>query len=86
MIVSAPDELRAKLRGLNGAALIGACRRLRRPGAHPADHAATVAALRRLAARIEHLDSEVADHDADIKALTQTVCPQLLDELGVEGP
>ncbi len=85
MIVSAPEELRAKLRGLNGTALIGACRRLRRPTGRPTDHVATVAALRRLAARIEHLDNEIAEHDTDIKALTKAVCPQLLDELGV-GP
>jgi transposase len=85
MIVSAPDELRAKLRDLNGTALTKACRRLRRSAQHAADHQATAMALRRLAERIAHLDSEIAAHDTDLKTLTQTVCPQLLDEPGV-GP
>ncbi|MGH8914210.1 MAG: IS110 family transposase, partial [Acidimicrobiia bacterium] len=85
MIVSAPEGLRTKVRGLNGAALIGTCRRLRRYAGPEAAHEATVVTLRRLAARIEHLDSEIAEHDSDIKALTKVVCPQLLDEVGV-GP
>lgn len=85
MIVTAPDELRSQLRNLNRAALTGACRRLRRPTDRPTDHLATIAALRRLATRIEHLDDEIAEHDNDIKTLTRAVCPHLLDHLGV-GP
>jgi transposase len=85
MLVSAPDELRDRLRDSRGRDLVDRCRRLRDVPARPVDYQATVAALRRLAQRIRHLDAEIADHDRDLKQLTTAHCPQLLAEPGV-GP
>lgn len=85
MVVSAPDNLRDQLRCLSRPQLIDRCARLRRCPTRPADHQATVAALRRLAHRIQHLDDEITDHDRDLAALTQSHCPQLLAEPGI-GP
>jgi transposase len=85
LIVSAPDELRERLRGVNGAGLVVACTRLRDTPGRPVDYRATVAALRRLAARIRQLDAEIRAHDKDLAALTAEHCPQVLAEFGV-GP
>jgi transposase len=85
MVVSAPDTLRAKLRGVNGAKLVSACGGLRhRPNVTSDEHAA-IACLQRLARRIQHLEAEIKQHDRDIERLTATICPQLVAELGV-GP
>jgi transposase len=85
IIVSAPDQLRARLRDRGGNDLVDRCARLRDVTDRPTDYAATVAALRRLAKRIQHLNNEIKDHDRDLKNLTADHCPQLLDEVGV-GP
>jgi transposase len=84
IIVSAPEELRDRLRRRTAAALVGACGRLRRRGGDVA-YDATVDSLRRLARRIADFDAEVAAHDADLHALTVRSCPQLQAEFGV-GP
>lgn len=84
-VVSAPEALRDRLRGLNRQQLIARCGRLRhRSGEGPADKA-TIDALRRLAHRIIALEEEIDAHTVDLKALTIEHCPQLLDEQGV-GP
>jgi transposase len=83
MIVSAPDELRERLRNTNGVALIKQCKALRDSKNAPVDHRATIAALRRLATRIGHLDEEITQHDRDLEALTRHHCPELLAEVGV---
>lgn len=85
MIVSAPDELRDRLRGLDGAQLIDRCARLRDLPERDDEHRYTALALRRLARRIGHLEDEIADHHADVAELTGTHCPQLVAEFGV-GP
>jgi transposase len=85
MIVSAPDELRDRLRSHDGNDLFNRCARLRQTADRPTDVEATVAALRRLAKRIQHLDTEIKEHDRDLKRLTTQHCPQLVAELGV-GP
>jgi transposase len=85
-VVSAPQALRDRLGNTTDRAdLIGRCLALRACPQRPADHQATVAALRRLARRIRHLDAEIADHDTDLAALTAAHCPQLLAEPGI-GP
>lgn len=85
MIVSAPDALRDRLRYHAGTDLVDCCARLRQTADRPADVEATIAALKRLAKRIQHLDAEIKEHDRDIKRLTTEHCPQLVAELGV-GP
>jgi transposase len=82
VVISAPEELRACLRGLVGQSLLDACTTMRDRPTQGVDHRAAVAVLRRLAARIAHLDREVGDHDRDLKALTALHCPRLLAEHG----
>lgn len=93
--ITAPADLREQLRGLPTKALVETCARLR-PAATGIDLptrpdpvlAATKAALRRLARRHEQLDAEIAEiaeHDADLAALTRAAAPNLLKLLGV-GP
>src|SRR5207302_2699874 len=45
----------------------------------------TLAALGRLSKRIQQLESELAEIDAELATLTKTLCPQLLAQPGV-GP
>jgi transposase len=85
-IVSAPEDLRERLRGHSrNVTLVKACARLRVPAAADQAHAATVDALKRLAQRISHLDDEIRAHDRDIDRLTLEHCPQVRDEPGI-GP
>jgi transposase len=83
MIVSAPETLRQRLRHLAGPQLVGRCARLRAGTDAAADVVATVAALKRLAQRVGHLDGEIAEHDRDLKALTARHCPQVVAEPGI---
>jgi transposase len=85
VIVSAPEELRDRLRTRNGAALLSACHRLRDTPARDRQYRASVAVLHRLAVRIRDLDAEIRAHERDLAALTREYCPQLVAETGV-GP
>jgi hypothetical protein len=85
MIVSAPDELRDRVRGESGTKLVSRCARLRTVPTRPVDYRATVAALSSLAKRVEHLEAEIKAHDRYLEELTAEHCPQLLAECGV-GP
>ncbi len=85
LIVSAPDLLRDRLRGLTVHALTSEAARLR-----PARHgdpvlSATKASLCSLARRVEWLDDELAELDIRIEALLVERCPELLGRFGV-GP
>jgi transposase len=93
-VICAPEPLRARLAGLRGAKLVNACAALRptrdrrgpdrRGPAELADPVqATKLALRRLAQRCRHLDTEIADADTDLKALITQAAPALLDQFGV---
>lgn len=85
VVITAPEQLRGRVRDLDGKSLLKACARLRVVSTHTEDYRATVSMLRRLATRIRHLDHEIADHNRDLQALTREHCPRLLAELGV-GP
>ncbi|MGW6456298.1 IS110 family transposase [Streptomyces sp. NPDC055078] len=83
LIVTAPGEVREKLRGLATADLIRHLARSR-PGtdiAGPACAART--ALRRLARRYQYLTEEITEADAELKPLVATVAPTLVELLGV---
>lgn len=83
LLVTAPESLRAQLRGLSAAALAAACARLR-PAEDLADPAHAVkAALRRLGRRIAALSNEADELDAQLKALTAQAAPDLLALKGV---
>ena len=84
-IVSAPSELRDRLRHHDNTQLVRICARLRDCPTKAQDHQSTIAALRRTAQRISNLDDEIAQHDHDLDKLTAAHCPQLRAEYGV-GP
>ena len=84
LIVTAPDELRARLRDLNGKQLIAACTNLR-PDRSDATTPATAAkiALRSLARRHQHLSAEITDLDELLEPLVAAINPTLLAAHGV---
>ena len=84
-IVSAPDELRDRVRDVDGIHLVARCIALRDCPTRPDDYRSTIAVLRRTAERIRHLEREIAAHDKDLDRLTAQQCPQLRAEFGV-GP
>lgn len=86
LVVTAPDPLRAQLRGLADRALLATCATLRPDRARIHDPAqAAKLALRALARRHAGLTDELADLDALIVALIEQINPRLLQVHGV-GP
>ena len=84
LVVTAPEELRSCLRGMDTEQRIAACGRLRIAGATtPLE--ATKRALRSLARRCRDLAAEIAQLDEDIAALCAQANPALLGAFGV-GP
>ncbi|MFG2662569.1 transposase, partial [Streptomyces sp. NPDC048425] len=83
LIVSAPAEVRERLRGLPTYQLIAQLARSR-PGADLADPTCAVrTALRRLARRYQHLTEEIAEADAELDPLVAQAAPGLVDLTGV---
>ena len=84
LAVTAPAALRAALLPLPTTQRVARCAQLR-PGPGTAPREATERALRHLARRWQHLDTEVRELDADLAALTREAAPRLLAQPGV-GP
>ena len=84
LVVTAPDQLRARLRRLSLEQLVPVAAALR-PGELVGPLAATKLALRELARRHQALSAEVARLDTEIVRLTATAAPRLLARGGV-GP
>jgi transposase len=86
LLVTAPEGLRARLRGLSDAKLVAGCAALR---PDPADAGtpttATKIALRRLARRHAALTEEISDLDTLLQPLVEQANPRLLQVHGV-GP
>lgn len=83
LIVSAPAEVRERLRSLPTYQLIAQLARSR-PGPDPADPTCAVrTALRRLARRYQHLTQEIAEADAELGPLVAQAAPSLVDLIGV---
>jgi transposase len=85
LIVGAPEELRAGLRGLPTAKQIRSCATLRNRPARSLEHRATVRALRATAQRIGLLQAEADEFHAEIAALVHAAAPWLPELPGV-GP
>jgi transposase len=85
LIVGAPEELRAELRGLATKRQITRCARLRDRPARSLEHRMTVRALRSTAQRIQLLAAEAAGLRAELERLVAAVAPWLLELPGV-GP
>jgi transposase len=85
LIVGAPEELRAELRGLATKRQITRCARLRGRPSRSLEHRMTVQALRSTAQRIQALAREAAGLGAELERLVAAVAPWLLELPGV-GP
>jgi transposase len=85
LVVGAPEELRAELRGLGTNGQIARCARLRDRPARSLEHRMTVRALRSTAQRIRLLAREAAELRAEVDRLVAAVAPWLLELPGV-GP
>jgi transposase len=85
LIVGAPEELRAELRGRSTANQIQHCASLRTRPARSLEHRATVRALRATAQRIQCLQAEADQLQAELGVLVGAVAPWLLEVPGV-GP
>ena len=83
VIVTAPDELRAELRGLPVQRLIQRCGRLRRSSSRTPDELAATLVLRSLAKRVQAATTEAAELEAEILTHVRALAPQLLNEPGV---
>jgi transposase len=83
MLVTAPEQLRHRLRGLPIKELVAVVARFR-PGGDPKDvETATRFALRSVARRHETLSEEIAELDTQLKRLVAEVAPELLVLPGV---
>lgn len=83
LVVTAPERLRAQLRGVNTDGLVARCSQLRTHPTQPVDEQATRTAMAHLAKRIKALTAEADDLEARLGPLVDDVAPHLLDELGV---
>jgi transposase len=85
LIVGAPEELRAELRGRSTNSQVAYCAALRdRPG-RSLEHRMTVRVLRSTARRIQALAAEAAELEGELGRLVAAVAPWLLELPGV-GP
>jgi transposase len=75
LIVGAPEELRAELRGLTTKQQVRRCAKLRDRPARPLEHRMTIRALRSTAQRIQLLAAEAAGLRAELDRLVAAVVP-----------
>ncbi|MBA3400403.1 MAG: IS110 family transposase [Actinobacteria bacterium] len=81
VVVTAPEALRSRLRGLSGQQLARVASRLR-----TAEEGAVIAGvLRRLGRRVRELGRELDELDSELEAIVIRLVPELLEESGV-GP
>jgi transposase len=85
LIVGAPEELRAELRGRSTGGQVASCAALRDRPARSLEHRMTVRALRCTAQRAQLLAAEAAEVEGEIDRLVHAVAPWLLELPGV-GP
>jgi len=79
-LVTAPERLRARLGGLAGEQLARALLRLRRGDG---EQAVLRGVLRRLARRVQSLDTEIAELERELEEIVAGLTPELLEECGV---
>ncbi len=85
LLVSAPEDLRTKLRGLPRKELHATCCAFRVRPDDDSLPAMTRLALRELAQRVLHLDGQLADVTARLRRITTSIAPELVAIKGV-GP
>jgi transposase len=82
VIVTAPDAVQGRFRGLDGNQ---ACKRAVRLRSRTDETAVTVSVLRRIALRARQLGSEIDGLDRQLESIVNDLMPELLQECGV-GP
>jgi Transposase and inactivated derivatives len=82
LVLTAPDELRARLRGLPLGQLVETAARFR-PGARNAALTGTKTAMTSIARRWQFLSSEIRDLDAQLEELVGQTAPELVARHGV---
>jgi transposase len=85
LIVGAPEELRAELRGRSTGGQVSYCAALRERPTRSLEHRSTVRALGCTARRIQALAAEAAELEGELGRLVQAIAPWLLELPGV-GP
>lgn len=82
VIVTAPDAVQGRFRGLDGKQAAKQAARLR---SRTDEAAVTVSVLRRIAQRAQQLGSEIDELDRQLETIVDELVPELLQECGV-GP
>ncbi len=85
LVVNAPEGMRAELRPLKTGALVAHCAGLQTGPTGCAEQAATAMALRLTTRRIQALEAEAAELEAQLEPLVQQLAPAVRAEFGV-GP
>jgi transposase len=85
LVSTAPDALRARLRGQTTPALVRCTRGLRRSAKTPLDVRAAILAIQTLARQIEALTRDVDEFEREIQTIVAEHNPELLAQSGV-GP
>ena len=80
VVVTAPEALRSRLRGLVGHQLARAAARVR---GREGESAVLAGVLRRLARRVRDLAQEIDELDSELEAIVTRLVPELLEECGV---
>lgn len=83
LLVTAPDKLRAKYRGLSTAAMLTALQRTRPSGLIADPEFVCLLTLKALASRCHSLDGEIATADAALQEILDSYAPMLCDLPGV---
>jgi hypothetical protein len=84
LVVSAPEGLRARLRGLSRAQLVATCAGLRKQPSQSVEWAATLLAMRTLARRAQAAAADAGELDRELSmAVKAQAPPTLLGEVGV---
>lgn len=85
LVVSAPSQLRQRLRPLSRGQLVETCATLRRSARHSDEEFATVMAMRATARRVLACEREAAELEFQLEALVRQMAPSILDHVGI-GP
>lgn len=83
LVVTAPVDLRAELRGHPLMELVGRCQRLRPDTATDAEYAPTKLSLRSTATRVRQLTDECRELERAMSPLVRSMAPALLEEPGI---
>jgi transposase len=83
LVITAPDDLRAQLRGLTTKALISQAAGLRPRAGNDTVRHATKTAIVALARRVQTINAEIVALDDQLDRLVRMTAPQLLDVYGV---